>query len=85
MDDTYIYIEYREHYFYWLESPPLNFSFYLNYYKFFFFLRGNIFWELKKFSGTNDPVVSTPAFWTQVVTPHIWSSPAEAYSMYIEH
>ena len=39
---------------------PLNFSFYLNYYNFFFLAWGNIFWELKKISGTNGPI-STPA------------------------
>ena len=42
---------------------PLNFFFYLNYYNFFFLAWGNIFWELKKISGTNGPVVryfSTP-------------------------
>ena len=36
---------------------PLNFSFFLNYYNFFFLAWGNIFWELKKNSGTNGPVV----------------------------
>ena len=36
---------------------PLNLSFYLNFYNYIFLSWGNIFWELKKFSGTNGPVV----------------------------
>ena len=40
---------------------PLNLSFYLNFYNYIFLSWGNIFWELKKFSRTNGPVISTPA------------------------
>ena len=36
---------------------PLNLSFYLNFYNYIFLSWGNIFWELKTFSGTNGPVV----------------------------
>ena len=36
---------------------PLNLSLYLNFYNYIFLSWGNIFWELKKFSGTNGPVV----------------------------
>jgi hypothetical protein len=36
---------------------PLNLSFYLNFYNYIFLSCGNIFWELKKYSGTNGPVI----------------------------
>jgi hypothetical protein len=36
---------------------PLNLSFYLNFYNYIFLSWGNIFWELKKFSWTNGPMV----------------------------
>ena len=38
---------------------PLNFSVYLNFYNYISLSWGNIFWELKIFSGTNGPVVDT--------------------------
>ena len=50
----------------------LNFSFYLlNFYNYLFLSWENIFWELKKFSGTTPGKFPPPSLWVSLTAPAV--------------